>query len=611
MEKIKKWCSALVNSCAKPTKLPLEDDGGQQSPGLVPFRYPPLGAPTHIRVLEILPGDHNSEIRFGLREKGLGDGDIYYALSYAWGPPHFTHKIYNAEGFIQVTENLWEALRRYRKADKLMILWVDAVCINQANVEERSQQIVLMRRIYSESKCVLIWLGLESPSDRLAFEYITRIIDLCRDFEDPHSMEFIDALESLRSDKDEDALTKLFEKQWFTRVWTYQEMSCATKATLASGSLECDFECLNGFCSVLIVTGPSVWLKSNAAQHAVAQICSAGLTKEYLSQRSAANSLLALVERTRNRLATDPRDKIYGVIALSSDIIPLPFAPTYEISVHHLFEEFAAHLIRQNENLDIFGWCAFQPVLREWPSWVPDWRCLEGVTVPVNPKEQSFHAAGKTCWDTSTVIINHSLGVDAICLDRLQNITSPGPSPNFFGLTDWETTYLPIFKWRQNVIRETMEMTSLSVLYRSEKERWQAWWQTFIGERSNDFERATPDYETRVRSFIEAIDSIISEDLDVEIDRINEHYSIELCMGRMTHNRRFCLTLKGCIGWVPLAARTGDIVSLMRGSPVPVIIRPVQRENLYLMIGQCYIHGIMDGEAVAGKEDQFRRIQLV
>lgn len=159
-----------------------------------------------------------------------------------------------------------------------------------------------------------------------------------------------------------------------------------------------------------------------------------------------------------------------------------------------------------------------------------------------------------------------------------------------------------------------MKMTSLSILYRSEKERWQAWWQTFIGERTNDFERATPDYETRVRSFIEAIDSIISEDLDVESYRINEHVSIEACMGRTTINRRFCLTLKGCIGcigWVPLAARTGDIVSLMRGSPVPVIIRPVQRENSYLMIGQCYIHGIMDGEAVAGKEDQFRRIQLV
>lgn len=50
----------------------------------------------------------------------------------------------------------------------------------------------------------------------------------------------------------------------------------------------------------------------------------------------------------------------------------------------------------------------------------------------------------------------------------------------------------------------------------------------------------------------------------------------------------------------------------MRGSPLPVVIRPPQQGSSYLMIGQCYIiHGIMDGEAVIGKEHQFRRIQLV
>lgn len=123
-----------------PTRLPLEDGEGQQSPRLAPFQYSPLVAPIHIRVLDILPGNHNSEIRFRLREKELGDGDVYHALSYAWGPPDFTHKIYSAESFIQVTENLWEALRRYRKAGESITLWVDAVCIDQSNEQERSQQ---------------------------------------------------------------------------------------------------------------------------------------------------------------------------------------------------------------------------------------------------------------------------------------------------------------------------------------------------------------------------------------------------------------------------------------------------------------------------------------
>lgn len=123
--------------------------------------------------------------------------------------------------------------------------------------------------------------------------------------------------------------------------------------------------------------------------------------------------------------------------------------------------------------------------------------------------------------------------------------------------------------------------------------------------------RATSDYERRVWSFKEAINGLIDDDLNIENYNILENEEIEGCMMKMTINRRFCLTLNGRIGWVPRAAQTGDIISLMRGSPVPVVIRPSQQGKSYLMIGQCYIHGIMDGEAVTGKEDQFRRIQQV
>ena len=613
MEKIKDWLSALVTKRAEPTKLLLEDDGGQQSHGLAPFQYPPLGAPTHIRVLEILPGNPNSEIRFRLREKVLGDGEIYYAVSYTWGPPVFTHKIYSAEGFIQVTENLWEALRRYRKADELMTLWVDAVCIDQANKLERAQQIVLMRRVYSESERVLICLGRESPSDRVAFEFITHTVDLAegKDIDNPDDLkQLADWTISKRTDENQDAVTNLFARSWFSRVWTFQEICCAAEATLTSGSLEIKFEALHEFCILFDLLKLTVWFKSIAAQRALGQIAGLHFTKDHLSQPSAENSLLELVKRNRTRIASDPKDMIYGLLALSSDTNPLPFAPTYEIDVDHLYEEFTAHVIRQNESLEIFDNCFFQPGLKKCPSWVPDWRYSENFTIPINLEEDSFNAAGESRWDTSTNIVNHSLGVDAICLDRLQNLTSPGPTPNAFGLTNFESHEV-LLKWQQNIIRETTEMTSLSLLYKSELERWHAWWRTFIGERKNEVERAAPDYERCVVSYKEVLNGMSNHDLDTQNLRHREFQEVCSSVGQMENNRRFCLTLEGRIGWVPLAARTGDIVSLMRGSPVPVIIRPYQQGDSYLMIGQCYIHGIMDGEAVVGKEDQFQRIQLV
>ena len=606
MEKIKKWCSALVlwKKRAQPTKLPLKD---------APFQYPPIGAPKDIRVLDILPGNFNSEIHFRLRKRRLGDWKVYYALSYAWGPPDFTHKIYSAEGYIQVTQNLWQALRRYREANKIITLWVDAVCIDQANIRERSQQIVLMRRIYSESKHVLIWLGLESPSVLLAFEFIKRVVDLAvgRGIDNMDTM--IDVILPMRTNEYQHAVTGLFAMSWFSRVWTYQEISCAADATLTSGSLDIEFEYIHLFCLIWLYIEDAVWLKSNAAARALGQVAGLDFTKGHLSDQSPVNSLFELVKRTRNRLATDPRDMIYGLVALASDKVPLPFAPTYEIAVNHLYEEFAAHVIRQNKRLDVFECCTFQPVVRECPSWVPDWRFSDEYALPINLEKGDFRAAGTSCWDTSTAIVNHSLGVEAICLDRVQNITSPRTFPKSHGLIDWGNDLLPLGKWHHDTIRETMEMTSLSLLYRSDRERWHAWWWTYIGEQKRDLGRATPDYERLVRSYKEIIDRLVNHGpyTETEIHKRNEFAEIWVCATRMALHRRFCLSREGRIGWVPYAAQEGDIVSLMRGSPVPVIIRPVQRENSYLMIGQCYIHGIMDGEAVAGKEDQFRRIQLV
>ena len=613
MERIKKCRSALVPQRAKPAKLPPGNGEGQPSPGPAPFQYPPLGAPTMIRVLDILPGNPNSEIRFRLREKGLGDGDTYHALSYAWGPPDFTHKIYSAESFIQVTENLWEALNRYRRADELTTLWVDAVCIDQANLQERSQQIVLMRRIYSESKRVFIWLGLDSPSVLSAFEFITRTVDLAegKDLDNPDDLkELTDEILSMRNDENQDAVTNLFARSWFSRVWTFQEISCAAEATLTSGSLDITFEALHDFCILWTFLQQMAWLKSIAAQRALGQIAGLHFTKDHLSQPSAVNSLFELVKRNRTRIATDPKDMIYGLVALSSDTNPLPFAPTYEIGVDHLYEEFAAHVIRQSESLEIFDECFFQPGLKKCPSWVPDWRNSEDFTSPINLEEDGFNAAGKSRWDTSTIIVNHSLGVEAICLDHIQNLTSPGTTPNTLGLTDFES-HEQVLRWQQNIIRETMEMTSLSLLYKSELERWHAWWRTIIGEKKNDAERATPDYERRVLSYKEVINGMVNHDLDTQNFRQLEFQDVGYSVSGMETNRKFCLTLEGRIGWVPHAAQIGDIVSLMRGSPVPVIIRPSQQGESYLMIGQCYIHGIMDGEAVAGMEDQFQRIQLV
>ncbi|KPI42446.1 uncharacterized protein AB675_9577 [Cyphellophora attinorum] len=89
------------------------------------------------------------------------------ALSYTWGPPikgrHLDDKqILVAGQIFTVTGNLFDALTRFRWAPRARQMWVDAICINQDDMDERSRQVAMMARIYSQATSVLIWLGHDS-----------------------------------------------------------------------------------------------------------------------------------------------------------------------------------------------------------------------------------------------------------------------------------------------------------------------------------------------------------------------------------------------------------------------------------------------------------------
>jgi hypothetical protein len=60
---------------------------------------------------------------------------------------------------LNITTNLFDALKRLRLPDADRVLWVDAICINQFDLEEKNIQVPLMKDIYSKASVVLIWLG--------------------------------------------------------------------------------------------------------------------------------------------------------------------------------------------------------------------------------------------------------------------------------------------------------------------------------------------------------------------------------------------------------------------------------------------------------------------
>ncbi|PMD53153.1 HET-domain-containing protein, partial [Hyaloscypha bicolor E] len=110
------------------------------------------------------PFNHGPEImQFEMINVEFSTMPKYQALSYTWGSPDITKTIAINGAVVDIRQNLYDALfnfyeRLERGAE--FLLWVDAICIDQQNLQERTSQVRLMDFIYTRAQCVIIWLGL-------------------------------------------------------------------------------------------------------------------------------------------------------------------------------------------------------------------------------------------------------------------------------------------------------------------------------------------------------------------------------------------------------------------------------------------------------------------
>ncbi|KAF8853575.1 hypothetical protein BDZ45DRAFT_598307, partial [Acephala macrosclerotiorum] len=130
------------------------------------YVYEPLDqANSSIRLIILQPSvDFNFDVHCDISNVSLDTEPKYEALSYTWGDTSVTETIFLQGHPFQATVNLVSALRHLRLKDQTRTMWVDAICVDQANILEREQQVPFMRKIYSMAERDLLWLG-EDPHD--------------------------------------------------------------------------------------------------------------------------------------------------------------------------------------------------------------------------------------------------------------------------------------------------------------------------------------------------------------------------------------------------------------------------------------------------------------
>lgn len=140
-----------------------------------PVQYCPLDrAKGENRLFHLHPGSDGDVISGSLECHELGSArESFDALSYVWGEIGDCTTIVVDETPVSVTKSLEAALRGLRFQDRPRTLWIDYICINQGDIEERNQQVANMGLLYEFAKSVLIWLGEETPDTAVGMKVLS------------------------------------------------------------------------------------------------------------------------------------------------------------------------------------------------------------------------------------------------------------------------------------------------------------------------------------------------------------------------------------------------------------------------------------------------------
>lgn len=563
------------------------------------------------------------------------------ALSYVWGDPEPQKTILIHDKTKLVTSNLYDALLELRNPGHPILLWVDAVCINQEDIQERNQQVRLMAAIYSQVWHVVCWLG--------------RLTEGIHGTED--SARILGSLPPIFQIKGQDG-TPLWKSPWFIgrlnhhlhilcslpywhRVWITQEVVLSRNATFLWGSIQINLAAFEKLLEIKNRLIPANWYFSFSVRGST--LMYANFT-QILEMRSCRPTLQSALLATRHRKATDPRDYVYGVLSLAQvyhDIIP-----DHTKTVETVYLEVFKVILGQESNLDILsacgrGWMQTREARSSarqnaWPTWLPDWshESLKGFKPTIIPDESSgiednFKSILLDCQEYAPVELSaggsseksahilpgdQQLNVHGIEFDAVDfKIDAPNPDTWADEVKKlWDLDSLPLRSVYDNlhVLRNACMRTKRYGHRNSIMASPESGSTPSFADSGYVIDEAVPPVTTSNTQPLEPFDD--DEKLESDRDRMQP--------GIFDNTNRFLLgeadgsyfvTRKGYVGRSPMPVEVGDKVCIFFGAKVPFLLRQVESTDSFNLVGEAYIHGIMKGAAMNAMRCESRDFILV
>jgi hypothetical protein len=585
------------------------------------------------RVLILHPGSGDNDISCHLEPIIFANNPNFEALSYVWGDGSPRKGIQCGSGTIDVTLNLYSALRHLRLPDCPRRIWIDALCINQADLTEKSVQVKNMGRIYQIASRTLIWLGEETPSMACSFNAFQTALsffppDTVPEVPSSQSIAEFAQLKSvqLRTETDFNAIAELLCHPWFTRKWILQEAILAKSATAMCGFRTIDWN---------IIEKVVIYFRIYQVHLVVPE-----LTARLQASISSTNvfTMMGIKNFAKNRLykellfltcgfeCTDPRDQYFAIFGMAEDkdSIDPALHPNYSITFSTLTFHYVQWSLESFKSLD-FLVCvgkSLDLVARPGaisastdhglPSWCPDFSrpriyyIIPEAIVRFNASKGS-ELASKVDFDKKQLHISGKL------LDEVQALTKP-QSKTAQQVKEEMTTEssleIPVeiasFIYRFSWVRECRSVASNESVSLSPEQK-ESLARTLVWDLDSQGARAQKDFSQQINKYLNFAEKVLRlYELGVDPkDYVDESSWKEglrfghLVDGALLNSqlRRIGRTKGGCLGSMPGFTEVGDKICIFYGGTFCYVIRPCN-DGRYKFIGECYLDGFMDGEAM-------------
>ncbi|RMJ17052.1 hypothetical protein CDV36_003244 [Fusarium kuroshium] len=386
-----------------------------------------------IRLLELLPGDTAEPLVCNLVVTDVLNTPVYEAVSYTWGADaSLTHEasVQVNNGRLQITSNLRACLLALRYRDASRMLWVDAICINQKDDDEKSEQVARMTSIYSSASNVLVYLGDGGEADEALFRYFNR--------ERKEGESFEASLHRLGLSKPEilKPFAALCRREWWSRIWIQQEFALSpTDPTFCLGhlraqasplildTLEVLFE--EAIEMEFLSSDGRSSLASTATKHIHQVISTLGTRPSFKHGSKNLNAVLSITPQSK---CSDPRDFIYGRYIFMKPMVRAVFKPDYSLTTESLFEMVAIWLLKIEIGMEMF-WFYPARLSSKSPSWVPDFTNRASDMEPPFPPQQKRQWRAEGQEEDPLDIDRGLLKVYARPLDPISHVFRVGNAP--------------------------------------------------------------------------------------------------------------------------------------------------------------------------------------